>query len=78
MNSDRIEGNWKQVKGKVQEKWGKLTNDDLDVIEGRRDQLLGKLQERYGILRDEAEKQVREWERVSKSEPMSRKSSSGS
>lgn len=67
MNSDRMEGNWKQVKGKVQEKWGKLTNDDLDVIEGRRDQLLGKLQERYGILRDEADKQVREWERVSKS-----------
>jgi uncharacterized protein YjbJ (UPF0337 family) len=59
MNNDRIEGNWKQLKGKVKEQWGKLTDDDMTVIEGNQDQLLGKVQERYGIARDEAEKQVK-------------------
>ena len=63
MNSDRIEGNWKQLKGKVKEQWGKLTDDELDVIEGRRDQLAGRIQERYGLAREEAEKQVRDWEK---------------
>ncbi|MEQ1803554.1 MAG: CsbD family protein [Gammaproteobacteria bacterium] len=63
MNWDRIEGNWKQATGKVKERWGKLTNDDLDVIAGRRDQLAGKIQERYGIAKDEAEKQLAAWER---------------
>jgi uncharacterized protein YjbJ (UPF0337 family) len=58
MNWDRIEGNWKQFKGRVREHWGKLTEDDVDVIHGRRDQLVGKLQEKYGIAREEAEKQV--------------------
>jgi uncharacterized protein YjbJ (UPF0337 family) len=62
MNWDRIEGNWKQLKGKVGEQWGKLTDDDFDVIEGKRDQLAGKIQERYGIAKDEAEKQVASWE----------------
>jgi uncharacterized protein YjbJ (UPF0337 family) len=62
MNWDRIEGNWKQFTGKVREKWGKLTSDDLDVIAGRRDQLLGKIQERYGIARDQADRELREWE----------------
>jgi uncharacterized protein YjbJ (UPF0337 family) len=63
MNKDTIEGNWKQLKGKVKEQWGKLTDDDFDVIAGKRDQLLGRIQERHGISRDEAEKQVSEWER---------------
>lgn len=63
MNSDRIEGNWKQLKGKIKEQWGKLTDDELDVIEGHREQLAGKIQERYGIARDEAERQVKDWER---------------
>ncbi|HVR54515.1 MAG TPA: CsbD family protein [Pseudorhodoferax sp.] len=62
MNNDKVQGNWKQFKGKVQEQWGKLTNDDLDVIEGRREQLLGRIQERHGIARDEAERQVSDWE----------------
>jgi len=62
MNWDKITGNWKQLKGRVREKWGKLTDDDVDVIAGRRDQLLGKVQERYGCARDAAEKQVKEWE----------------
>ena len=63
MNSDRIEGTWKQLKGKVKEQWGKLTDDELDVIEGRRDPLAGRIQERYGLARDEAERQVRDWEK---------------
>ena len=62
MNWDRIEGNWKQAKGKVKEQWGKLTDDQLDVIGGRREQLLGVLQESYGLAKDEAERQVRDWE----------------
>ena len=48
MNNDRIEGRWKQIKGKVKEQWGRLTDDDLDVIAGRRDQLLGRIQQRHG------------------------------
>ena len=62
MNEDRIEGNWKQFKGKVKEQWGKLTDDDLDVIAGKRDQLLGKLQERHGLARDAAEERLKGWE----------------
>lgn len=62
MNWDRIEGQWKQVKGKVREQWGKLTDDDLDVIAGKRTQLSGKIQERYGITKDEVENQIKSWE----------------
>ena len=62
MNWDRIEGNWKQAKGKVKEQWGKLTDDDLTAIGGKRDQLVGKIQNSYGIGKDEAEKQLNEWE----------------
>jgi len=62
MNWDRIEGNWKQAAGKAKVQWGKLTDDDLDVVAGRREQLAGKIQERYGIAKDEAEKQLSEWE----------------
>jgi len=61
MNRDQLEGNWKQLKGKVREQWGKLTSDELDVIDGKREQLLGKLQEKYGIARSQAEKQLDEW-----------------
>ncbi len=66
MNKDTFEGNWKQFKGEVQKKWGKLTNDHLDQINGNREKLLGKIQESYGIAREEAEKQVKEWEKQSK------------
>jgi uncharacterized protein YjbJ (UPF0337 family) len=62
MNRDRIEGNWKQLKGKVREQWGKLTDDEIDQIAGKRDQLVGRIQESYGIARDEAERQVADWE----------------
>ena len=63
MNWDRIEGNWKLVSGKAKEKWGKLTDDDIDVVAGRRDRLAGKIQERYGVAKEEAEKQLAEWQR---------------
>lgn len=62
MNQDRIQGRWKEIKGKVRERWGRLTDDDLDVIGGRRDQLLGRIQQRHGLARDEAERRVRDWE----------------
>lgn len=62
MNWEQIEGNWKQFTGKIREKWGDLTDDEVAQIAGRRDVLIGKLQERYGIAREEAENQVREWE----------------
>ncbi|MEM7735461.1 MAG: CsbD family protein [Deinococcota bacterium] len=61
MNWDVIQGKWKQMRGEAQRKWGKLTDDDLDVAEGNRDKLVGKIQERYGVAKDEAERQVNEW-----------------
>jgi uncharacterized protein YjbJ (UPF0337 family) len=61
MDWDRVEGNWKQMKGKVKEKWGNLTDDDLDKVGGRRDQLEGVIQERYGIAKDQARKDVDAW-----------------
>jgi uncharacterized protein YjbJ (UPF0337 family) len=64
MNWDQIEGKWKQIAGKVKEKWGRLTDDDLDVIRGRKDQLMGKIQERYGIVEEEAQEQVDEFMRA--------------
>ncbi len=59
---DQIEGGWKQLKGKIREQWGELTDDDVDVIAGKRDQLLGKLQQRYGWAKDEAEHKVAAFE----------------
>ena len=61
MNWEQMEGKWKQYSGKVREKWGKLTDSDLEVIHGRREQLVGKIQERYGIQKEEAERQVNEF-----------------
>ena len=61
MDWNRIEGNWKQLKGRVKEKWGRLTDDDLDVINGRQEQLEGKIQERYGLAKDQAKKDVEAW-----------------
>ncbi|QTN21087.1 CsbD family protein [Rhizobacter sp. AJA081-3] len=63
MNWEQIQGNWKQATGKAKEQWGKLTDDDLDVVAGRREQLSGKIQERYGVAKEEAEKQLAEWQR---------------
>jgi uncharacterized protein YjbJ (UPF0337 family) len=64
VNWDRIAGNWKQAKGRFREKWGKLTDNDLDVIEGKREQLAGRLQATYGIAKDEAERQINEFEKT--------------
>jgi uncharacterized protein YjbJ (UPF0337 family) len=62
MNWDRVQGNWKQFKGMVQEKWGKLTDDHFNAIDGHREMLAGKLQEAYGIGKEEAERQIKELE----------------
>lgn len=61
MNWDSLEGKWNQVKGSLRSKWGKLTDDDVNLIAGKRDTLIGRLQERYGLARDKAERQVDEW-----------------
>lgn len=63
VNQDIIAGKWKQAKGRIKERWGDLTDDDLTVAEGHREYLVGKIQERYGIARDKAEEQVRNFER---------------
>ena len=61
MNQDQLQGKWKQLRGSVKQKWGKLTDDDLNVIGGKRDILIGKLQERYGYAREEAQRRADEW-----------------
>jgi uncharacterized protein YjbJ (UPF0337 family) len=61
MDWNRIEGNWKQFRGKAKEQWGKLTDDEIDQVEGRREQLEGKIQERYGYAKDQTRKEVDEW-----------------
>lgn len=63
MNEDRIKGQWKQLAGKLKEKWGKLTDNDLQRADGTSEYLAGRLQERYGIARDEAKRQIREFEK---------------
>jgi uncharacterized protein YjbJ (UPF0337 family) len=68
MNWDQVEGKWKQYKGQVKEKWGKLTNDDLDLIDGKRQQIVGKIQERYGISKEAAEHQADEFVKSMKEE----------
>jgi len=62
MNEDRIKGQWKQLSGKLKAKWGKLTDDDLAVADGDSEYLVGRIQERYGIARDEAERQLRDFD----------------
>jgi uncharacterized protein YjbJ (UPF0337 family) len=61
MNQDIIKGKWSQIRGKLKEKWSKLTDDDLGLLEGHRDYLVGKVQERYGIAKDEANRQIDDW-----------------
>jgi uncharacterized protein YjbJ (UPF0337 family) len=61
MDWNRVEGNWKQVKGKIQEQWGKLTDDDISILNGNREQLEGVIQERYGIAKDQAKAQIDDW-----------------
>lgn len=66
MNKDTAKGSWKEIKGSVKEKWGKLTDDHLTEIDGKRDQLVGHVQKHYGLTKDEAETQVSDFERDSK------------
>ena len=61
MDWNRVEGNWKQLKGAIKEQWGKLTDDDLTAINGQRDKLEGKIQERYGVAKDQTSKDVDAW-----------------
>jgi uncharacterized protein YjbJ (UPF0337 family) len=61
MNWDRIEGSWKEYKGKVKAKWGKLTDDDIEVVDGQRQELEGRLQKTYGFARDKAKTEVDNW-----------------
>ena len=62
MNWDQIKGNWNQFQGQVKQQWGKLTDDDVTRVEGHRDKLVGIVQERYGISKEEADREVRDWE----------------
>lgn len=62
MNWDQIEGNWKQFQGKARERWGALTDDEVQQAKGNREQLIGLVQERYGRTREEAEREVAEWQ----------------
>lgn len=64
MNMDTLKGQWKQLSGKVKEKWGKLTDNDLAIVNGTREQLVGKIQEKYGYAREQAEKEVAEFEKA--------------
>ena len=64
MNSDQFEGKWKQMKGSVKQRWGKLTDDDVTTLSGKKDELVGKIQERYGITREQAQKEADEWARA--------------
>jgi len=64
MNSDQFEGKWKQLKGSVKQRWGKLTDDDITALSGKKDELVGKLQERYGITKEQALREADEWARA--------------
>ncbi|MBH3337909.1 CsbD family protein [Pseudomonas mendocina] len=61
MNSDIIKGKWKQLNGRIKERWGNLTDDDLEVAEGHSDYLAGKLQERYGWTKEKAQQELRDF-----------------
>jgi uncharacterized protein YjbJ (UPF0337 family) len=61
MNSDQLQGKWKQLKGSAKMQWGKLTDNDLDYINGQLDVLVGKLQERYGYAKEDAQARADQW-----------------
>lgn len=62
MNQERLAGNWKQLRGEVRKRWGKLTDDDVDVVDGQLEKLVGRLQERYGLSKEKARAEVEEWD----------------
>ena len=61
MNEDIVKGKWKELRGKVRERWGKVTGDDVDRLKGTSDELVGLLQQRYGYERQQAQKEIQEW-----------------
>lgn len=61
MNKDTVKGSFEQLKGKIKEGWGKLTDDDIALYDGKKDQFFGKVQEKYGVAKDEAQKKLDEW-----------------
>ena len=63
MDWDRISGNWAHWRGRIRDRWGRLTNDELDLVAGRRDQLVRRIESAYGIAKEEADRQLRNWER---------------
>lgn len=75
MNRDTLKGQWTQLKGKILEQWGKLTDDELDQIQGNTEMLIGKLQERYGRSREEAEKELDRWLEQQQQQQQARKAS---
>jgi len=68
MNSDQFEGKWKQLKGSLKQRWGKLTDDDITMLSGKKDEFVGKLQERYGITREQAVREADEWAAAARAE----------
>ena len=64
MNWDQISGQWKQMKGQMRQKWAKLTDSDWEMINGKRDEFVGRLQERYGYSREQAERELEEWQKT--------------
>jgi uncharacterized protein YjbJ (UPF0337 family) len=77
MNWDQIAGKWKQSKGQIRERWGRLTQDDVEVIAGKREQLVGLLQERYGFVKEAAEEQVNEFLKSCGEEKVDQKRAAG-
>jgi uncharacterized protein YjbJ (UPF0337 family) len=77
MNTDQWEGKWKQLKGSVKQRWGKLTDDDVTALSGKKDELIGKLQERYGITREQAQKEADDWAAAVNSETVAADSNAG-
>jgi uncharacterized protein YjbJ (UPF0337 family) len=71
MNWDEIEGNWKKFKGDIKERWGRLTDDDLDIIQGQREKLTGELQRKYGIAKEEAKEEIEDFLRKERQEAKS-------
>ncbi|QDU26160.1 hypothetical protein ETAA8_12340 [Anatilimnocola aggregata] len=62
MNWDQIAGKWTEMKGFAKQKWGELTDDELDQLSGKRDQLAGLIQQKYGLAKEETERQIKEFE----------------
>ena len=61
MNWDQVEGKWKEMTGQVQQKWGKLSDDEVQQVRGDRRELSGKIQNKYGVTKEEADKQIDDW-----------------